>query len=609
MVIWLLMLFTCQSFIYGQNRIDSLRFVLATKTIPDSVYVRVSIELCKTVVNTDNEYLLPEFARKGLEADTLNRDIQSKSILHEYLGNYYWQVGKLSEAADQFNRMRLIGELSADAHIAATSYNGLGTVYYLMDENDRALQYYREGLKLSGTDSLLKARIYNNIANTFAEKNELDSVLSYYNQSIAYHIAHQNYRFLATTYGNIALAYDKMINSLEVRKNMDLALEAAIKSKDPYQIISVYQVMGDLAYGRHPDLAIKCYNEALDLARKSKSYDQIRRSLDGLSTLIENTGNYKAAVTYLKEIKSLGDSLDLEHRKLLMRQIESDHKSALIVEAKLKQERQDELNAVKAESRQEILIIVLCGGFVVALFLLLWRMQAYRLRMKVARTKEKFFSMIAHDIRNPFSGILGLSAVLAEKAEKSEDLVQKKQIRALDQSLNQVYDLLENLLQWSQSESGKIAFNPQYQLLSPFVTEVICLLATTAKQKGITIENHIQSAVPARFDSNMLKTVLRNLLSNAMKFSKDNSSIFISAEIRGKEVVVKVRDEGIGMDRDQMQRVFDSNEGFSTTGTRNEAGTGIGLSLCKDFITRHKGKIWAESTLGKGTTVCFTLPD
>ncbi|MFA5814419.1 MAG: tetratricopeptide repeat protein [Bacteroidales bacterium] len=281
-VIGLLMLIAYHSYALGQNRIDSLRSILDRHKVPDSIYVKTSVELCKAIVNTDNEFLLPEYAIKGLEADKLNRDIQSKFALYEYLGNYYWQVGKLSEAADQFNHMRLIGEISSDTHITANSFNGLGTVYYLMDDYDQALEYY--------------------------------------------HQSHQNFRYLSIVYGNIALAYE-LHNSKEIRRNLNLALEAAIKADDPYQITSVYVIMGDLAFEQHPNLAVKSYSQALELARKSQSYDKIQKTLKELSLLSEKAGKYKEAIAYLREIKVLDDSLDLEQRKSRIRQMETEHRA------------------------------------------------------------------------------------------------------------------------------------------------------------------------------------------------------------------------------------------------------------------------------------------
>jgi signal transduction histidine kinase len=595
--------------VLSQDRIDSLRSILDNKAVTDSAFVKTTLELCKILVNTENEYLLPEYALKGLEADTLGQDIHAAFILYQYLGNYYWQVGRLNDAAEQFNQMRLIGETHDDKEIMANSYNGLGTVYYLMDAYREALDYYRKGLSLAGTDTLLMVRFYNNIANVFTSLDALDSVLPYYNKSVEYHISHQNYRYLSIVYANIALVYKKLHNGLEIRKNIDLALSAAIKADDPYQMASVYQSMGYLATDLHPELAEKSYSLALDLARKSHNFDQIRVSLENLSYLAEKKEDFRKANVFLTQLKEMDDSLDLEQRKSRVSQLEFEHLTALRNIDKVRKAQSEELHSVREQNRQKILLIIISVAFIFLAGLLLMGYQVYRYRMKITRTKEKFFAMIAHDIRNPFSGILGLAGLLNEEAEKHGDPLHRKHIHSLHQSLNQVYDLLENLLQWSQTETGKIAFNPQVQLLSPFVHEVICLHSATAKMKHISLENQIQKGLTARFDSNMLQTVIRNLLSNAIKFSPENRTVFVSAEVQGKQVVVKVRDEGIGMDPGQLEGIFHSDVMASTPGTRNEAGTGLGLALCKNFIKRHGGRIWVESKVGAGTTIAFTLPD
>lgn len=599
----------CPCFSNAQNRVDSLRYILDTGKVPDSTFVKVCVELCQALVNTEKEFLLPEYALKGLDADTSDKDIAAKSALHEFLGNHYWQAGKLIEAAHQFNQIRLIGETSGNSRISANSYNGLGTVYYLMDNYELALDYYRKGLSLAGTDTLLRVRFYNNIANTFMAQDKMDSVLPYYDKSIDYHLSHQNFRYLSIAYANISLAYQNLRNGPEVRKNITLALEAAFKADDPYQIASIYEYMGDFSLDRHPDLAIENYNRALVLARKMESYDQVKAILNNLAYIYGNAGNYREANGYLTDIVELTDSLDMEQKKSNIRRMEAEHLDAIRNVEKMRTAQQDEVMSLKEKNRQQIMLIIVSVAFVSILILLLMGIHTYRLRIEISRTRERFFSMIAHDIRSPFSGILGISGILNEEADKSEDIVYRKQVNSLHKSLNHVYELLENLLQWSQSETGKIAFNPRIQLLSPFVHEVICLLSATGKQKGIRLENQIQSGLTARFDGNMLQTVIRNLLANAIKFSPENSTVYLSAEIQGKEVVVKVRDEGIGMDSKQLDRIFKAKKGISTPGTRNETGTGLGLILCKSFISKHGGRIWAESKPGSGTTVFFTLPD
>lgn len=558
---------------WSQNRIDSLRSILDFKKVQGLSYVKTCVELCEALVNTDEEFMMPEYAIRGLDADTLNEDIQSKFILYQHLGNHYWQVGKLSEAADQFNLMRQLGEKFSNSGFISNSLNGLGTVYYLMDNYDQALTYYRQGLALSGKDTLLKVRIYNNLANIFMQIDKTDSVLPYFNKSVQYHQAHSNYRFLAITYANMALVYKAQKNGPETRKNISLALEAALKSKDPYEIAAVYTTMGDLAY------------------------------------LSDSAGRYKKAANYFEKIKVLDDSLDLEQRKSRIKQMESEYMASIRNEAEIKKARKEDDRLIRDENRQKYLLVILLVAFAAILVLFLMGLQTYRLRMKITRTRERFFSMIAHDIRNPFSGILGLSGILNEEAVKSDDPAHRKKVQSLHRSLNQVYELLENLLEWSQSETGKIAFNPDVQLLAPFVDEAICLHLASGRQKGIRIANQIPSDLAARFDSNMLMTIMRNLLSNAIKFSRESGTITVSAERAGKEVVVKVSDEGIGMDQEQAARLFFGDQGISTPGTSNETGTGLGLILCRNFIARHGGRIWAESKPGEGTTMVFTLPD
>lgn len=600
---------SCHNETRGQTQLDSLRAILDLKKVPDSIYIKTSLELCKSVVHTEFEFLLPGYAIKGLQTDTLNHFVSLKFALLNYLGNYYWEVGMLSNAAAQFNQMRLLGETAKNSNITSNSFIGLGIVYYIMGNHQQALGYFRNGLTLSGTDSLLKVRFYNNIANTFSEQGNMDSAFFYYHRSIRYHESHQNYEYLSNGYANLALVYAKLNNSLEISKNVKLALESAYKANDPVQIATVYQLMGELSFVEHPDLAALSFKSALELAKKAKSYAQIRKSLENLSNLSNSTGKYKEAFDYLKEEKELEDSLERDQVKSRLKQIEFTYLSAIKIDEENRKAQLNELATIKDESRIRTLLIVVSVAFITLLILLLTGFQTYRMRMKISRTKERFFSMIAHDIRNPFSGILGLSGVLIEDAEIKGDPVQHRQMSALHQSLNRVYELIENLLQWSQAETGKIAFNPTIQSLYPFVQEAISLHLESGKQKSLTFENQIPQELEARFDSNMLQTIIRNLLSNAIKYSPGNSSIFISAEKQGKEVVIQVRDQGTGMSREKLIEIVKSTKGISTPGTRNEPGTGLGLILCKTFISRHGGRMWAESTPGQGTTIIFALPD
>jgi signal transduction histidine kinase len=608
-IITLLIIVIPQVTAWGQTRIDSLRDILDAGTQSDSLLLATTLQFCKAVVNTDESYLIPEYASRALEVDPLAHRYRFKSDLYRYLGEYYWKTGKLGEAADEFNQMRLLGEINHDTLVIANSYNGLGTVNYLLENNKEALRYYRMSLGLSGTDSLLIIRLYNNIANTFNEMDEMDSVFPYYRKTIDYHKSHQNFNYLSRSYANMALSYSKLGNGLEARHSINLALEAAQKGGDPFQIASVYENMGNLSMNIHPRISMEMFKRSLSIARSIHSYDMIERCLYNLAYISEHLGNLKKTVDYLSDINTQNDSLRLSQRKSRVLELEAEHTSALRRIAEQKQEMERSRILAREDARQKILLVSLVAALITLLVILGAGYLSYRLRMNVTQTKERFFSMMAHDIRSPFSGILGISDLLVEESENLDRPDMKKKIRTLNRSLNQTYELMENLLQWSQAESGKIAFKPEIQLLHPFVHEVVCLHTAMARQKGIRVENQIQSDLKARFDSNMLQTVIRNLLSNAIKFSPGNGTIFISAEISGQSVIVRVKDQGAGMDQEQADRIFRSKEVISTAGTRYETGTGFGLVLCKTFISRHGGEFWADSSPGQGTSVNFSLPD
>jgi signal transduction histidine kinase len=169
-------------------------------------------------------------------------------------------------------------------------------------------------------------------------------------------------------------------------------------------------------------------------------------------------------------------------------------------------------------------------------------------------------------------------------------------------------DLLKNLMEWANLQTGKISFNPKQLEFTNIITTVIELLTDLAGQKSITIVRDTDPGITTFADEEMINTVLRNLVSNAIKFTKPGGEITISARVNSDELIVSVGDNGVGMDKKQLNKLFRIEENSSTKGTQNEEGTGLGLVLCKEFILRHQGKIWVESTLGAGSKFFFTIP-
>jgi len=224
-------------------------------------------------------------------------------------------------------------------------------------------------------------------------------------------------------------------------------------------------------------------------------------------------------------------------------------------------------------------------------------------------TKDKFFSIIAHDLKNPFNTLLGFSSLLKEQL-KSRDYIKAENFSdQIYQASRQGFNLLNNLLDWSRSQTGVMEYSPEQFNLEAMIDEISLLYAPVADQKFLHMRIEIQSGLIIFADRNMLNTVLRNLISNAIKYSYKQGEITIKVKVKKDETEVSVSDTGTGIKKDRMDELFRLDSSYTETGTDGERGTGLGLVLCKDFIDQHKGRIWVDTNPGKGSTFNFSIPN
>ena len=223
-------------------------------------------------------------------------------------------------------------------------------------------------------------------------------------------------------------------------------------------------------------------------------------------------------------------------------------------------------------------------------------------------TKDKFFSIIAHDLKSPFNAILGFSEhLLAEVEEKRYEKVEEYANIILHSS-NRAMDLLTNLMQWAQSESGRLVLLPEPFDMVNLIQELTLSMHDAAVLKSIVIEHRLPSNALVYADKAMVSTILRNLASNAMKFTRPGGQIMIMLTKSRNECIVSVQDNGLGIKKERIDSLFNLNESCSTLGTLSEEGTGLGLVLCKEFIEKNGGTIRVQSTEGVGSTFTFSLP-
>lgn len=225
-------------------------------------------------------------------------------------------------------------------------------------------------------------------------------------------------------------------------------------------------------------------------------------------------------------------------------------------------------------------------------------------------TKDKFFSIIAHDLRNPLGSFKQMLEIISNNFNDLSDSEKKKFILMMKESSNNIYNLLDNLLTWSRLQRGSIQYSPTSYSLYEVLFDSIKILGNNAALKNITIQLECPKGLKAFFDYNMISMVVINLLSNAVKFTKENGNIVLSAHHSQENdvVITSVKDDGVGIPSSKLSKLFRIDSNVSTIGTANEKGTGLGLILCKEFIEKHNCNIWLETNVNQGTTFYFSLP-
>lgn len=370
----------------------------------------------------------------------------------------------------------------------------------------------------------------------------------------------------------------RMIDELAL-KNSQLLLKASLESQKETILFSInknyeylyfnsaHQNVMKYAYGKEIEIGmniLECISTEDDRAEAKENYDRALRGESHTNIRIYGDENKAYFESYFNPIKN--DKNEIIGATGLARDISERKKSEL---ALLKREKElQELNS----------------------------------------TKDKLFSIIAHDLRSPFNNILGFSELLIEKVNDDTFTESEKYLNIIFSSANNTLVLLDNLLNWAKSQTGTISFNPVKLVFTNIIMEVLKIEKPIAKAKNISLNSFAADEIEVYADENMLKIILRNLISNAIKFTKQGGEIRVFAISIKDWVEITISDNGIGMKEEKLKELFNVSTNSSTIGTANEKGSGLGLMLCKEFIEKHQGEIWVESEEGQGSDFKFKLP-
>lgn len=635
------------SLLFAQADLESLLKSILSK--PDSSKVRILNDYA-WINRSKNPYDALKSAEEALRISKSmgDKSLQARSL--NFLGVIYRNLSNYDKSLSYYTSALRLAEEANDSIQIAYSNNNIGGIYRLRGNNSLALEYILKALNIfekledkegmsfctinigliyrrqgnyikaleylnytlrlreETNDRQGKALALNLIAEVHFEMGELNAALKYFLEVEKEYQAIDDRKGLSAAWSGIAAVFYEQKNYIKALEYRKRALELAKKISYIEGQVNNYANMG-LIYAKLNNFkqADAEFAQALQIANGMKEiYVQID-TYKKFAQYNEIKKNFKDALLYFKKYTALKDSVLKQENIALISEMEAIYKTEKAEKEKTVLQKNLEIKEKQFYYLTIILLLMIAIG-VIIYNRYLSKKSANKKLQELNSVKDTFFKLIAHDLKAPFNTILGFIDILKEDfANLSED-EKLTYINNVGIAAKQSYQLLENLLMWAQSESGKMIFNPQQLNLKNLILDSKELLMPTALSKNIQLIVECDENLSIKADLQMLQTVLRNLISNAIKFSFSNGKVLIKVLNEPKQVKVLISDEGIGMEETTIKRLFKLNDITTQNGTSGEKGTGLGLILCKDFIEHHKGKIWAESEPGKGSRFIFTIP-
>lgn len=546
------------------------------------------------------------------------------------IGAIYTSQGQLAEGFQAFQEALKYFTKVGNSKFSARTLMNIAVSYHSWGNYDKALEYYLKADKYFENlkDKVGRVASLNNIGEVYKDKKNFQEAIKYYTQSLDLAIGLQSKLNEAVAYIGLAETYLKLNN---IEKAHQLA-QQSLKIFEPTEMLEgisrCKRVLCEveLLSGNY-SAAMTLATESAKLANKAGIPDIVVQVTLLQSNIKAQTGDYKQAYNLLQEYNLLKDSLynDRQTKRLSVLQSELDLKLKENEIVLLQKENEiKDLQIKKQQIRNRFLItgiVILMVFLGVGLFLNHERKRAYHLLdernkhiseqhqelIKANDTKNRFLSIIGHDLRSPVGAFSEMLGQMVDSPEMFSEEMRSQILKELRKEADSTFYLLENLLLWARTQKENIEYNPESINLKQIIDTNILLNSRFSENKGIQLVAEGECDYLVYFDTNMLNLILRNLISNAIKFSYPDGIVRIKAVDEGPIVRICVRDEGVGIDEQDIPLLFDTHKQFSTYGTANEKGSGLGLILCYEFIKNDGGEINVSSKRGAGTTICFTL--
>ena len=631
-------------------------------SIKDTTHINLLNNLGRELrfFNTDSLLLLSQLALDYSKSSNYKKG-ESYALLG--LGNYYSDQGNHTKSMLYFKNALSMSIVLKDIELRLRAQNNLASEFAYIGDYAKSLIYYLEGIDLANeNDDKFWLSIFNeNVANLYASQNDFVQALEFYKKVKKINEGLGNESISAETMSNIASIYadtgelehamynaNTSIAVFEKTKKMEwLAYAYATKAKiylkdskfewalywyrqsemlhekiqDDRGEIEMLNGMSQAYLGLGNDAMSETYAlNAYAISYRIKDMEGSKQCAKTLYQINKNKEDYTEALKYHEIYQSLSDTLYRNENK----------KSLTMLKTKMEHEKQ-KVDLIKENTKQldtqRAYVNVALGILLIFIIvtLLVFRSEKVQKNLnselqkkqedlklnelelhEINRTKDKLFSIIGHDLRGPIAAFQGLLKLFKDGEIEQNEFMGF--MPKLSNDIDHISFTLNNLLTWGQTQMNGAVTKAEVVALETVVKENIDLLSEVAKNKSIRLINHLEAKTLTWSDSNQIDIVIRNLISNAVKFTPENGMVTITAIEKKDQWQVSIRDTGIGMNQDTIDKIFSDNSTLTTYGTNNEKGTGLGLSLCKEMIEKNNGKIWVESLLRKGSTFHFILP-
>ena len=652
---------------FSQTKIDSLIQLSRSASEKQKIeyYLEISLNLRKDT--SQSNY----YAKKAMQLAIAGDFVQEEAKSLYYQGEIKFSTNDFLDAIPYYERAIPLFEEIKDTSMLTDCYNSIGVCYHKSDFGERAISEFVKGLKLSANNPKFSAKLLHNIGNVHKRMQNYIAAIEYFKKAEAIDIANKDSVVLAKNYNSLgevyhsqnlndsALIYFSSARNLfhKTRQSEFEAITLAnlgatygsfpdslAKAHSAYQAanekfkelgINIYQPdilegIGEILVkeGRFHE-AINTFNESVELTKKyERGLELLAMNYNRLSEIYEKTGNFKEALKYKELYVQYNDSLESKNRYdkivTLEKQYETEKKENEIIKLQASQE----MTKIQLQKNKQLKQL----GFISALILLVFAFymifryfdkikinkeleeknrkieeSEHELR-KLNAAKNKFFSIIAHDLKNPLHTVMGYSELLSKDFEMFTEKERQKFATDINHSTNNLYRLLQNLLDWSKTQTGNLKINPIETCINQIIENSVALLSPMAKGKQIKIHVDAEKQLQIFADPLMVETVVRNLLNNAIKFTPDHGYVVITAMLSGNKVIVHVKDSGVGISEEEVETLFKIDSKVKRKGTNNEDGSGLGLILCKDFIELNLGTIHVTSQPGEGSNFTIIIP-